>query len=84
MKLKVNVKLIENWKQFWKIGSIYMFAFIAVLPDIWNLIIASDLMTDAVVGEKLNLTIKVVSLVGAIVRLTKTQVALANGAGKTE
>lgn len=72
MKLKVSI--VENWREFWKWHSLYVFAFIAMMPDIWNLIVASGLLHDTPIGQNLDLALKFVALFGAILRLVKTQV----------
>ncbi len=64
-------RLVEDAAKWYKMYSIWVFAFIAVLPDIWNLVVESGLLQDTEVGQKLNATIKLVSLLGAVMRLVK-------------
>lgn len=67
----MKLQLVADAGKWWKMYSIWAFAFIAVLPDIWNLVVSSGLLEDTQVGQKLNAIIKIATIIGAAVRLIK-------------
>ena len=64
MKLKVGI--VDDWRSFWKMHSLYVFVFIGAIPDLWNLVVASGLLNELPVGERLDLLIKWGALLGAM------------------
>ena len=71
----MKIQLVEDWRKWWQMHSLYVFVFIGALPDIWNLVVESGLLDDTAIGQHLNVTIKVCALVGAVARLIKTRAA---------
>lgn len=72
MKLKVGI--VDDWRSFWKMHSLYVFVFIGAIPDLWNLVVASGLLNELPVGERLDLLIKWGALLGAMARMLKIRV----------
>lgn len=72
MKLKVGI--VDDWRSFWKMHSLYVFVFIGAIPDLWNLVVASGLLNELPVGERLDLLIKWGALMGAMARMLKIRV----------
>ena len=71
MKLKVGI--VDDWRSFWKMHSLYVFVFIGAIPDLWNLLIASGLLHELPIGERLDSLVKWAALAGAAVRLLKVR-----------
>ena len=42
----MKLELIENWRRAWKFASVQVFAFIALMPDIYNGIAALGWMDE--------------------------------------
>lgn len=73
------MQLIDEAKQFYKLYSVWFFAFIAVIPDLFNLAIAHGILTGEDAPAQLSYTIKLIAFLGAAARLVK-QTALAKQA----
>lgn len=73
--------LVENWKDAWKWLSMYAFAIIAVLPDLFNLAIAQGLLDSESAPQTLNYLIKLLAFVGMAVRLVNQSVKDQNKIG---
>ncbi len=82
MKLKVGI--VDDWRSFWKMHSLYVFVFIGAIPDLWNLVVASGLLNELPVGERLDLLIKWGALLGAMARMLKIRVEQQQGAQAAE
>lgn len=69
----MKIQLIENWQQFYRLYSIWFFAFIAILPDVFNLAVSYGLLESENAPESLSYSLKVVAFLGALARLIKQQ-----------
>jgi hypothetical protein len=74
--MKFELELIDGWKKFYSMYSIWFFAALGSLPDLFNLAIQNGLITSASAPELLTRAINLVAFVGAASRLVK-QKALA-------
>ena len=67
----MQLKLIDNWTQFWKMRSIQIMALIALLPELLQLAVEMDVISadDASVPALVNKILKISLFVAAVSRL---------------
>ena len=67
----MQLKLIENWTQFWKMRSIQIMALLAVMPEILQLAVEMGVLDaeDADVPAFFNKALKIGLFIGAVSRL---------------
>lgn len=76
MKLiSIEVELVDEAKKFYKLYSIWFFALIGLLPDLYNLAVQDNLITGGIAPALLVRMINIVAFVGAASRLVKQKVA---------
>lgn len=70
----MNLQLVDGWKKWYAMYSIWFFAAAGMAPDIWNLVVQSGLLTGAESPAALNRIMNVIALGGAIFRLVQQKV----------
>ncbi|BAW19174.1 hypothetical protein [Ralstonia phage RP31] len=72
--MNLELELIDGWKKFYAMYSIWFFAILGLLPDLFNLAIQNGVITSASAPELLTRAINVIAFVGAASRLVKQKV----------
>lgn len=78
----MKIKLINNWKKFYKLWSVWIFALIAVSPEIYNQLMAMGLLND--VHISISYLVKFLAIVGITSRLVKQNESKYNINGNKE
>lgn len=68
---KVGLELVQEWRQFYSMYSVWFFAAVGSAPDLYNLALSSGLLTGATAPPELARLINVISFIGAASRLVK-------------
>lgn len=61
-------KLIENWKQGWKFYSVWLFAIVAAMPDLYMAVVAMGWLDSPGVPAQLVWTLRGLGVVGVFAR----------------
>ena len=64
-------QLIENWRQAWKFYSVWAFAVIAALPDLYNALAAFGAFED--MPDAASWTVRGAAILGIVVRFVSQQ-----------
>ena len=64
-----KIRLIDNWKQCWKLYSVQVFIVLAFLPDVYTAFASIGLLE--AVPSNLDWTLKVLAGIGVITRVIK-------------
>lgn len=70
-KLKIKIKLIENWKKAYKLWSVWFFILIGIAPDLYNSLSYMGWLEQA--PQPFIWFIRVLATIGFISRLIKQQ-----------
>ena len=62
------MKLIVDWKQGWKFYSTWALAVLAVMPDVYNAILAADLLNTDDIPDYAAWAIRGVAILGIVSR----------------
>lgn len=68
---KVGLELVNEWRQFYSMYSVWFFAVIGGAPDLYNLALSSGLLTGSTAPPELARIINVIAFLGAASRLVK-------------
>jgi hypothetical protein len=78
--MKFKVQWIDDLRNAWKFATVWWYAFLFCLPDIWNLVVQADWFVtwlgSTPVGQKFSVLIKAVATIGGILRIVKFQAEL--------
>ncbi len=76
--MKFKIEWIEDLRSAWKFATVWWYAFLFCLPDIWNLVSNAPWFIEwlgaSPVGQQFDWVIKAVATVGAVLRIIKIQV----------
>ena len=61
-------KIVENWKQGWKFYSVWAFAVLSALPDLFNMLRDAGLFTSDQLPDGLAWTIRIIAVAGLVSR----------------
>ncbi len=67
----MKLEFVEGWQRFYKMYSIQFIALIALLPEIYDLAVAMDVLSGSVLPEQFSGIIKLVAFLAAVSRLVK-------------
>lgn len=67
----MKLKLVEEWRQFYKMSSVWILAFMAAVPAIYNEMASMGLLDK--VPEDFATMIRCLAAIGVICRLTKQE-----------
>lgn len=69
------MNLIPEWRNWWKMRSVQVYALIAVLPEVWDLVVSSGIFEglahEPALPELFKRLVQLLTLAGAIGRLLK-------------
>lgn len=80
---KFKLELIAEWKQAWRMYSVWAMVIMGMLPDIYNELVASGIFEGTEVDHLFGRIAKLVALIGVMTRVlkqAKLQVAAAQAA----
>lgn len=80
----MQVQLIAEWKHFYKLYSIWFFAIIFLMPDLYNLAIQNHLFEGDHAPALFSRLINLVAFAGAAMRLVQQKVVTDQAAEKTQ
>lgn len=61
-------RLISDWRQGWKFYSTWFFATLAVMPDVYNALLAAGLLSADVMPETAAWIVRLVAIAGIVSR----------------
>ena len=64
-------KIIADWRQGWKYYSVWLYAVIAALPDLYNALVASGAWDE--VPDQFAWTVRIAAILGIVVRFVNQQ-----------
>lgn len=68
---KVGLELVDGWKQFYKMYSMWGYAILGASPDLYNLAVSSNLISGADAPALLVRIINLIAFFGAASRIVK-------------
>jgi len=71
IKQRANKHLIAQWRQAWKLTSVWVFLIIGVFPDVYNAVIAAGLHDE--LPDTAKVCLRVLAILGIALRLIKQQ-----------
>ncbi len=80
----MKIELIPEWRNFIKMYSVWIGAFIAVLPDLLNLAIQMEVITLAQIPPYFSWTVKTLVFAQIAARLIKQEALRREAAAQTE
>lgn len=78
IKQYVRIELVPDWKQFWKMASIWVYIIIGAMPDIYAGLTAAGLLDEGSLPSSVIYAIRTLAAVGIIARLIKQKSLEAN------
>lgn len=82
--MNFKITLVDEAKQFYKLYSIWFFAILGLMPDLYNLAVANQLVDGGSAPAFLARIINVVAFTGAAMRLVKQKVVAEQAAKEAE
>lgn len=73
----MKLELVDGWKKFYAMTSIWAFAIIGLAPDIYNLAVEFHIVDSGTAPAFLARLINVLAFAGAVSRLVRQQVVTA-------
>lgn len=73
----MKLELVDGWKRFYAMASIWAFAIIGLAPDIYNLAVEFHIVDGGAAPAFLTRLINVLAFAGAVSRLVRQQVVTA-------
>ena len=67
----INIELVPEWKQFWKMASFWVYVVIGAMPDIYSGLTAAGLLDEGALPPFVVYVIRGLAAVGIIARLIK-------------
>lgn len=61
-------KIISDWRQGWKFYSTWALALLAVMPDVYNALLAAGLLDAEVMPELASWAVRLVAIAGIVSR----------------
>lgn len=81
----MKIQLIDEWKSFYKMYSIWAIAILGSLGDIYNLAVSYHMLDASAAPALLTHSLNIVGFIGAVSRLVKQKEAnLADGQGGSD
>lgn len=65
------MNLIENWRQAWRYYSVWAFAALAALPDLYNALLAAGLMDADAMPPVATWSVRIVAIAGIVLRFVR-------------
>lgn len=66
-----NFMLVDDWRKAWKFYSTYALAMLALLPDIFNALVAGDYLSGTPVGDQFSAYLKLAAAGTFVLRMIK-------------
>lgn len=76
----MKIQLVDGARAWYRMYSVWFFAAAGMVPEIWNLVVQSGLITQDQSPAALNRIIQLVAVGGAIFRLVQQKVVAAEAA----
>lgn len=67
----MKLKLIEEWRKFYKMWSVRVLFIIGIMPDIYTALVAMGVFDGEGIPPAFNVTIKVLATIGVFSRIIK-------------
>ena len=64
-------KLIEDWRQAWRFYSVWAFAVLAALPELYNLLQAAGLLDDGSIPPVAAWSVRAIAIAGIVSRFIR-------------
>ena len=79
----MKIELVDEWRKWYAMYSIWAFVLLGALPDIYNLAVQFNLLTGDNAPALLARTINTVAFLGAVSRMVKQKKLDLDAQGKT-
>lgn len=70
----LKLQLVDGWRKWYRMYSIWFFTALGMIPEIWNLVVQSGLIDSSQSPAALNRMIQLIALGGGIFRLVHQKV----------
>lgn len=70
----IKVELIDDWKSAWRFISIWVMAFMAILPELYQLAISMGVLSEETAPGALVRIMQALSFIGIAMRMIKQKI----------